>query len=82
MASEIAALTELLQQQMEASAQREKRMAEILNQTLKTVALAPQPALASTQAGARASSCFHSRPRVSLWTAQCFFFFFFFFFFF
>ena len=52
MASEIAALTELFKQQMEASAQREKRMAEILDQTLKTVALAPQPAQAATQAGA------------------------------
>ena len=52
MASEIAALTELLKQQMEASSQREKRMAEILDQTLKTVALAPQPAQAATQAGA------------------------------
>ena len=52
MASDITALTELLKQQMEASAQREKRMAETLDQSLKTVTLAPQPALAATQAGA------------------------------
>ena len=50
MASEIAALTELLKQQMEASAQREKRMAEILDQTLKAVAVVPQPTLATKAA--------------------------------
>ena len=49
MASEIAALTEFLKQQLEASAQREKRMAEILDQTLKIVGVAPQPALATTR---------------------------------
>ena len=50
MASEIAAQTELLKQQMEASAQREKRMAEFFEQTLKAVAVVPQPALATTEA--------------------------------
>ena len=50
MASKIAAMTELLEQQMEASAQWEKRMPEILDQTLKAVAGVPQPAPATEAA--------------------------------
>ena len=66
MASEIAALTELLKQQMEASAQREKRMAEILDQTLKTVAPVPQPAQAATQAGASQQPVLQSAKTVAV----------------
>ena len=49
MASEIAALTELSNNRWRLLPNgRSKRMAEILDQTLKTVAVAPEPALAVT----------------------------------